>query len=62
MAPKVATDKPNSYLLFNGDEAVARGALEAGITVASAYPGTPSMDLETLAEVAKQRGVTRVEH
>jgi TPP-dependent indolepyruvate ferredoxin oxidoreductase alpha subunit len=58
MAPKVATDKPNSYLLFNGDEAVARGALEAGITVASAYPGTPSTEiLETIAEVAKQRGV-----
>ena len=58
MASKIAVNKPNSYLLFNGDEAVARGALEAGIKVAAAYPGTPSTEiLETIAEVAKQFGV-----
>jgi TPP-dependent indolepyruvate ferredoxin oxidoreductase alpha subunit len=55
MAPKIATDKPNSYLLFNGDEAVARAALEADVKVAAAYPGTPSTEiLEAIAEVAKQ--------
>lgn len=58
MASKIASNKPNSYLLFNGDEAVARGALEAGIKVAAAYPGTPSTEiLEAIAEVAKQFGV-----
>ena len=36
--------------LLSGDEAVARGAWEAGLRVACAYPGTPSTEiLETLA-------------
>jgi TPP-dependent indolepyruvate ferredoxin oxidoreductase alpha subunit len=54
MSAKIALDKPGSYLLLNGDEAVARGAIEAGIKVASAYPGTPSTEiLETIASAAK---------
>lgn len=37
--------------LLSGDEAVARGAFEAGIRVATAYPGTPSTEiLETIAK------------
>jgi len=36
--------------LLSGNEAVARGAYEAGVTVASAYPGTPSTEiLENIA-------------
>lgn len=36
--------------LLSGDEAIARGAYEAGIAVATAYPGTPSTEiLETIA-------------
>ncbi|RAI43385.1 indolepyruvate ferredoxin oxidoreductase subunit alpha [Rhodoplanes roseus] len=36
---------------FTGNEAIARGAWEAGVRVAAAYPGTPSTEiLETLAE------------
>ncbi len=36
--------------LLSGDEAVARGAWEAGLRVACAYPGTPSTEiLESLA-------------
>jgi len=36
--------------LLSGDEAIARGAFEAGVRVATAYPGTPSTEiLETLA-------------
>jgi indolepyruvate ferredoxin oxidoreductase alpha subunit len=36
--------------MLSGDEAVARGAWEAGVVVASAYPGTPSTEiLEDLA-------------
>lgn len=55
MSSKIALDKPGSYVLFNGDEAVARGAVEAGIKVAAAYPGTPSTEiLAAIAEVAKQ--------
>ncbi|NQT81706.1 hypothetical protein HQ563_01685, partial [bacterium] len=36
--------------LLSGNEAVARGAYEAGVCFAAAYPGTPSTEiLETLA-------------
>src|SRR5690554_5948306 len=31
--------------LMLGNEAIARGAYEAGITVATAYPGTPSTEI-----------------
>ena len=58
MNAKIAVDKPNSFLLLNGDEAVARGAVEAGVNVATAYPGTPSTEiLETIAEAAKTFGI-----
>ncbi|MFA5366223.1 MAG: indolepyruvate ferredoxin oxidoreductase subunit alpha, partial [Candidatus Bathyarchaeia archaeon] len=58
MSAKIAVDKPGSYLLLNGDEAVARGAIEAGVKVASAYPGTPSTEiLETIASAAKNFGI-----
>ena len=37
--------------LLSGNEAVARGAYEAGVKLAAGYPGTPSTEiLETLAE------------
>ena len=40
-----------------GDEAVAFGALDAGVTAAYAYPGTPSTEiLETLVREAPGRG------
>ena len=36
--------------LLSGNEAVARGAYEAGVKLAASYPGTPSTEiLETLA-------------
>ncbi len=58
MKAKIAVDKPGSYLLLNGDEAVARGAVEAGVQVAAAYPGTPSTEiLQTIADAAKQYGI-----
>ena len=58
MVSKIATNQPGAYLLLNGDEAVARGAIEAGIKVAAAYPGTPSTEiLEAIAEVAKHFGI-----
>jgi len=58
MTSKIVIDKPGSYMLFNGDEAVARGAIEANIKVAAAYPGTPSTEiLETLAKAANEAGI-----
>ena len=32
-------------ILFSGNEAIARGAYEAGVKVCSAYPGTPSTEV-----------------
>ncbi len=43
-------------VLFIGNEAIARGALEAGVSVVSGYPGTPSSEvIERLSEVARER-------
>jgi indolepyruvate ferredoxin oxidoreductase alpha subunit len=42
--------KAGDRQLLMGNEAIARGALEAGISVAAGYPGTPSSDIiESLA-------------
>ncbi|MDD5503064.1 MAG: indolepyruvate ferredoxin oxidoreductase subunit alpha [Candidatus Thermoplasmatota archaeon] len=58
MASKVAIDAPGKKMLLMGNEAVARGAIEAGCQFASAYPGTPSSEiLETLSDVAKDFGM-----
>lgn len=32
-------------MLLTGNEAIARGAYEAGVKFASAYPGTPSSEI-----------------
>jgi indolepyruvate ferredoxin oxidoreductase alpha subunit len=42
-------------VLLSGNEAIARGAYEAGVTVASAYPGTPSTEI--LENFARYEGV-----
>ena len=50
--------EPGSTVLLLGNEAIARGALEAGVGFASAYPGTPSTEIiETLARVARRVGL-----
>lgn len=41
--------------LLTGDEAIARGLYEAGVSFASAYPGTPSTEI--LENVAKYDGM-----
>ena len=35
----------HSSKLMSGNEAIARGAYEAGVTVGTAYPGTPSTEI-----------------
>jgi indolepyruvate ferredoxin oxidoreductase alpha subunit len=41
-----------------GNEAIARGALEAGVSVITGYPGTPSSEIiETLAKVSKDQNL-----
>ncbi len=54
----VLWDKPGEKVLLLGNQAIARGALEANIAVYAAYPGTPSSELtDTMAVVAKRAGV-----
>ncbi|MFC1870243.1 indolepyruvate ferredoxin oxidoreductase subunit alpha [Chloroflexota bacterium] len=51
----VSSDATGEKLFMLGNEAIARGAIEAGIQVAAAYPGTPSSEiLEVLSGVAQQ--------
>ena len=42
---KLLTDKPGSQMVLLGNEAIARGAMEAGVAVATTYPGTPSSEI-----------------
>lgn len=42
---------PGTVQFLSGNEAIARGAYEAGVVVATAYPGTPSTEiLEAIAQ------------
>jgi len=53
----LTSDAPGNSLFMLGNEAIARGAIEAGIKVFAAYPGTPSSELsETLINLSKELG------
>lgn len=55
--PSALLSPPGSIVPLLGNEAIARGAIEAGLDVAAAYPGTPSTEIgEALAEAAKELG------
>ncbi len=44
--------------LLLGNEAVARGALEGGVSVATTYPGTPSSEIaDTIALIAREESI-----
>ncbi|MFW5874871.1 MAG: indolepyruvate ferredoxin oxidoreductase, partial [bacterium] len=50
---RIMQGQPGDRQLLMGNEAIARGALEAGISVAAGYPGTPSSEIiERLADAA----------
>ncbi|MBI5248258.1 MAG: 4Fe-4S binding protein [Desulfomonile tiedjei] len=56
--PLISLDEPGKEVLMMGNEAIARGALEAGVQVAAAYPGNPSSEIiGSLAGVAKEMGI-----
>jgi indolepyruvate ferredoxin oxidoreductase alpha subunit len=56
--PLIDIDQPGKSELFIGNEAIARGTLEAGIGFAAAYPGTPSSEIiGSLADVAKSQNI-----
>ena len=41
---KLLTDNPGEKMFLLGNEAIARGAIEAGVAFTSTYPGTPSSE------------------
>jgi len=54
----ISTGQKGERHLLMGNEAIARGALEAGVSVITGYPGTPSSEIiETLAKVSKDRNL-----
>jgi len=55
---EILTAKSGSKLYLLGNEAVVRGALENGISVAATYPGTPSSEIgDVFMDVAKDAGM-----
>ncbi|NLE07645.1 MAG: indolepyruvate ferredoxin oxidoreductase subunit alpha, partial [Dehalococcoidales bacterium] len=53
-----SSDAPGKRMFMLGNEAIARGAIEAGVQFAAAYPGTPSTEVtEILAEQAKEKNI-----
>jgi len=54
----ILEDKPGKKILVLGNEAIVRAAVEAGVTVAATYPGTPSSEIgNTFHRVAKKAGM-----
>jgi indolepyruvate ferredoxin oxidoreductase alpha subunit len=50
-------DAPDQMVVLSGNEAIARGGLEAGLAYAASYPGSPSSEiLGSLAALAQERG------
>ncbi len=51
-------EKEGTRYLMMGNDAIVRGALEAGVSVASAYPGTPSSEIiENLSKASEKRNI-----
>jgi indolepyruvate ferredoxin oxidoreductase alpha subunit len=51
---EILEDKTGKQILLLGNEAIVRGALEAGIDIATTYPGTPSSEIaDTFSHIAK---------
>ncbi|MFZ7110567.1 MAG: indolepyruvate ferredoxin oxidoreductase subunit alpha [Desulfatiglandales bacterium] len=52
---KLLTDSPGKQMFLLGNEAIARGALEAGLAFATCYPGTPSSEIpEQFLNISKE--------
>ena len=51
---EIIENKPGKKILLLGNEAITRGALEAGVDVATTYPGTPSSEIaDTFSLIAR---------
>ena len=52
---KLLENSPGKKVFYLGNEAIARGALEAGVACATTYPGTPSSEISlSLFQVSKE--------
>ncbi|MBF0572460.1 MAG: 4Fe-4S binding protein [Desulfamplus sp.] len=52
---KLLSDKVGEEIMLLGNEAIARGAIEAGVAFATTYPGTPSSELSlNLFQISKE--------
>lgn len=51
---EIINEKPGKTIMLLGNEAITRGAIEAGVDVATTYPGTPSSEIaDTFSHIAK---------
>lgn len=51
-------DTPGKRVLLLGNEAIARGILEAGVSVLTTYPGTPASEIgDSVSEIASSAGL-----
>ncbi|MGC8896218.1 MAG: indolepyruvate ferredoxin oxidoreductase subunit alpha [Candidatus Bathyarchaeia archaeon] len=51
-------DSPRKRALLLGNEAIARGIIEAGIGVVTTYPGTPASEIgDSISEIAADAGI-----
>jgi len=58
MSSILLENKKGFEALLMGNDAISRGALEAGVSVVTGYPGTPSSEIvEQLAKVAHARNL-----
>lgn len=55
---EILTGGEGEKLFLLGNEAAVRGAVEAGVSIASTYPGTPSSEIgNVLSRIAKDAGI-----
>ena len=55
MMEMIREEREGEEILLQGNEAIARGALEAGVIFCAGYPGNPSSEIiETLAEASHE--------
>ena len=55
---EILLNKPGKKIILLGNEAIVRGALEAGVQFVSTYPGTPASEIGNIFyKIAKEAGV-----
>jgi len=58
MISRVLDDEVGKKVILLGNDAIVRGALEAGVGFSSTYPGTPASEIgDTFSEIAKEAGI-----